>query len=109
MAKTLKSFDGRLAAAEDRLRKVRRRLAAVDYDLNADGFDQEAYYRDLIDAETEVAAVFAEARTVVRAGSVAWSALYDAEKVHADYADELRRRLTRHESVAAGSMSKRVA
>ncbi|GAA3891019.1 hypothetical protein GCM10022243_64900 [Saccharothrix violaceirubra] len=93
MDRTLQNFDARFRAAEDRLRGARDRFAAAGFELYAEGFDRMAYYRDVVGAETALAEVFAEARMSVRVGGVVWSALYDAERLHRNYADECRRLL----------------
>ncbi|GAB2999780.1 hypothetical protein [Saccharothrix stipae] len=108
MAARLARFDKRLAAAEERVRAVSARFAAAGYDLSAEGFDLVAYFGDVAEAEAEIAAVFAAARATVCVGGVAWSALYDAEQVHAERAAEAREWLARHES-RAGSVPERAA
>lgn len=105
MGGTLQDFDARFGAAEARLRGVRDRFAAVGFDLYAEGFDRVAYYRDVVGAETALAEVFAQARMSVRVGGIVWSALYDAERLHLDMADEYRRLLAASDTAAVVTAS----
>lgn len=93
MGGPLQGFDAEFAAADARLREVRVRVAAVGFDLYAEGFDRVAYFRDVIEAETALARVFAAARQSLRVVDIVWSALYDAERVHLGIAEERRRQL----------------
>jgi hypothetical protein len=105
MGGTLEGFDARFAAADARLREVRVRFAAVGFDLYAEGFDRVAYYRDVIEAETALARVFESARQSLRVVDIVWSALYDAERLHLNVAEESRRQLAASVSDTADTAS----
>ncbi|GAA3621439.1 hypothetical protein GCM10022267_04520 [Lentzea roselyniae] len=86
MARTLRSFDASLRAAEQRLRDVYAGRPTGD-----EAQAWAAYFTALADAKSALADVFEAAREVVKPGGIAWSALYDAEKANRYEAEENRR------------------
>ncbi|WP_433267270.1 hypothetical protein ACQPZF_01000 [Actinosynnema sp. CS-041913] len=110
MGRTLRSFDARFATANARLREVIHRSSDEGcHDKGYDEFDWVAYYRDMVEAHSAMAAVYTEAQDVVEPGNLAWSALYDAAKVHLDSAEEAGRSLTAYLARVAGAAAERVA